>query len=99
MMLGASILFIVLPGSRDPVAELRHQQPYSMKDRFLPVPMYGIALVLFLGSVVLWQMRREPRPLATALVSQRVQAMVGMGLALVGAVIIYAYVAFFGPRA
>jgi hypothetical protein len=99
LMLAASVIFILLPGSRNPVAELQHQQPYSLKDRFLPVPMYGIALVLFLGSVVLWQMRREARPLPQALVNQRVQAMVGMGLALLGAVIIYAYVAFFGPRA
>jgi len=99
LMLLASIVVIILPGSRNPVAELQHQAPYSMKDRFLPVPIYGIAVVLFLGCVVLWQMRREMRPLPQALVNQRVQAIAGMVLALVGAVIIYAYVAFFGPRA
>ena len=70
-----------------------------MKDRFLPVPMYGIALVLFLGIVVLWQMRKEPRPLDDALVNQRVQAWVGIVLAIVGAVVVYVYVALRGPRA
>src|SRR5678810_324440 len=53
LMLLASIVVIILPGSRNPVAELQHQAPYSMKDRFLPVPIYGIAVVLFLGCVVL----------------------------------------------
>ncbi len=98
LMLLASIVFTLLPGSRDPVGELEHRVGYSMKDRFLPVPMYGIALVWFLGIVVLWQMRREPRPLAAGLVSQRVQAWAGIVLALAGAVVVYAYVALRGPR-
>ena len=74
----ASIVLIFLPGSRDPQAELERQLEYSIADRFLPFPIYGIALTLFLGIVVLWQMRREPRPLAEALVAQRVQAWVGL---------------------
>jgi len=99
LMLIASIVFILLPGSRDPVAELQHRQSYSLKDRFLPFPIYGIAIVLFLGIVILWQMRKEPRPLPPALVNQRVQAWVGMILALVAAAIVYIYVALHGPRA
>jgi hypothetical protein len=98
LMLIASIVFTLLPGSRDPVGELEHRVDYSVKDRFLPVPIYGIALVLFLGIVVLWQMRKEPRPLLQALVNQRVQAWVGIVLALIGAVVVYAYVAMRGPR-
>jgi hypothetical protein len=98
LMLAASVAFIFLPGSRDPQAELEHLRPYSVADQFLPLPMYGITVALFLGIVVLWQMRREPRPLPDALVAQRVQACVGIGLALVGAVVIYTWVALRGPR-
>ena len=98
LMLVASVAFIFLPGSRDPRAELEHLRPYSVADRFLPLPMYGITIALFLGIVVLWQMRREPRPLPDALVAQRVQAWVGIVLALLGAVVIYTWVALRGPR-
>jgi hypothetical protein len=94
----ASIVFVFLPGSRDPRAELTHQQPYSLADRFLPVPIYGITVALFVGIVVLWQMRREPRPLPDGLVRQRVQAWVGIILSLLGAMIIYTNVALRGPR-
>src|SRR5207237_5355557 len=58
----AAIVFVLLPGSRDPVAELQHRKPYSLQDRFLPYPIYGVAVVLFLVMVVLWQMRIRPRP-------------------------------------
>lgn len=98
LMLVASVVFVLLPGSRNPVAELQHQAAYSIKDRFLPVPIYGITVVLFLGIVVLWQMRKEPHPLADGLAMQRVQVRVGMGLALVGAIVIYGYVWLYGPR-
>jgi hypothetical protein len=97
-MLVASVVFVFLPGSRDPRAELEHLQPYSIADRFLPLPTYGIAAALFLGIVVLWQMRREPRPLPDAMVAQRVQAWVGIVLALFGAVVIYTWVALRGPK-
>ena len=97
LMLVASIVFLFLPGSENPMAELEHRRPYSFADRFLPVPMYGIAFALFLGIVVLWQMRKEPRPLPDALVAQRVQAWAGIVLALIGAAIIYVWVAFRGP--
>lgn len=97
-MVAASITFIFLPGSRDPRAELEHLQAYSLADRFLPLPIYGIAVVLFLGIVVLWQMRKEPRPLSGALTAQRLQASVGIALALFAAGIIYVYVALRGPR-
>src|SRR5205085_9178787 len=98
LMLIGSIVLPLLPGSLDPKAELEHARPYSPADRFLPLPIYGIAVALFLGIVVLWQMRKEPRPLAPALAAQRVQAWVGRVLALVGAVVIYAWVAVHGPR-
>jgi hypothetical protein len=98
LMLAASIVFIFLPGTRDPTAELEHRAPYSLADRFLPIPIYGVAITLFVGIVVLWQMRREPRPLPDALVIQRVQAWVGVALSLVAAAVIYTYVALHGPR-
>ena len=94
----ASAALPFLPGSRDPRAELQHLRPYSLADKFLPLPIYGSVVALFLGIVVLWQMRREPRPLPDALVSQRVQAWVGIALALLGAAIVYTAVALQGPR-
>lgn len=97
LMLIASIVFMLLPGSVNPRAELEHARQYSVADRFLPLPIYGIAVALFLGIVALWQMRKEPRPLHDALASQRVQAWVGIVLALVGAIVIYTWVALRGP--
>jgi hypothetical protein len=97
LMLAASVVFIVLPGSRSPVEELEHLREYSAADRFLPLPIYGIALAIFLGIVVLWQMRKEARPLPRELVAQRMQAWTGITLALLGAVVIYMWVAFHGP--
>lgn len=98
IMLIAAIVFPFLPGSRDPRAELERAKPYSFADKFLPVPMYGVTIALFLGIVVLRQMRKEPRPLPDALVAQRVQAWVGITLALIATVILYVYVALRGPR-
>jgi hypothetical protein len=97
-MLIAAVAFPFLPGSRDPRAELEHARPYSLADKFLPVPMYGITVALFLGIVVLRQMRKERRPLPDALVAQRVQAWVGITLALIATVILYVYVGLRGPR-
>ena len=93
-----SIVFIFLPGTRDPRGELTHRVPYSIADRFLPIPIYGIAVSLFVAIVVLWQMRREPRPLPDALMMQRVQAWVGIILSLIAASIVYVNVALHGPR-
>lgn len=93
-----AIVFLLLPGSRNPVAELQHARPYSLKDRFLPIPVYGAAIALFVAIVVFWQMRREPRPLPQALLAQRVQAWAGILLALLAGAVIYGYVAFFGPK-
>ena len=95
----ASIAVPFLPGSRDPRAELQHLRPYSLADRFIPVPLYACAVALFLGITVLWQMRREPRPLPDELIAQRIQAYAGIVLALLGAAIIYAFVALRGPTA
>lgn len=98
IVLIASVVFVFLPGSRDPKAELENLQPYSPADRFLPVPVYGIAVALFVGIVVLWQMRHLPRPLPEAYVAQRVQAWVGIGLSLLATAIIYTWVGIYGPR-
>jgi hypothetical protein len=93
-----SIVFIFLPPSSHPLEELEHRRPYSLVERFLPFPIYGIALVLALGWYgVLRQMRAEPRPLPQPLVNQRLQAWVGMILALIGAVVIYTWVGLRGP--
>lgn len=98
IMLVASIVFVFLPGSRQPRAELEHLQPYSIADRFLPIPIYGITVALFLSTVVLWQMRHEPRPLPDALIAQRVQAWVGIALSLLATAIVYTTVAIYGPQ-
>src|SRR5690349_4037441 len=79
----AAIVFLSLPGSRDPKAELEHLRAYSFADRFLPLPIYASAIGLFLGIVVVWQMRKEPRPLADGFVAQRVQAYAGIVLSLI----------------
>jgi hypothetical protein len=55
-------------------------------------------VALFVGIIVLWQMRKESRPLPAPLVAQRVQAWVGIVLALLGAAVIYGWVAVRGPR-
>jgi hypothetical protein len=94
----AAVVFLFLPGSTNARAELQHVRPYSAKDRFLPFPLYGVAATLFVGIVVLWQMRKEPRPLPDALLAQRLQAWVGIALALAAACVIYGYVALFGPK-
>jgi hypothetical protein len=98
IVLIASIVFLFLPGSRDPVAELEHARPYSLADRFLLIPMYGIPVALFLGIIVFWQMRRHPRPLPEAMTMQRVQAGIGIALALLATIILYFHVALHGPR-
>ena len=94
----ASAIFPFLPGTRDPRAELQHLRPYSFADKFLPFPVYGSVIAMFLAIVVLWQMRREPRPLERALVAQRAQAFTAIALALIGAAIVYLTVALRGPR-
>lgn len=98
VMLIASIVLIFLPGSTHPREELEHRIPYSVADKFIAVPIYGITLALALGLLVFKHMRKLPRPLPEALVMQRVQATVGIVLALIGAIIIYTWVGFRGPR-
>ena len=97
LMLIASVVFILLPGSVNPREELERARDYSPADRFLPLPIYGVTVAMFLGIIVLWQMRKEPRPLDASLVAQRVQAWAGIVLALIGAIVIYVWVAFRGP--
>lgn len=94
-VLVASVLLMFLPGSIDPRQELEHFREYSLADRFLPIPIYGIAGVLFCGTVVLWQMRRHPPSLA--LHRQRIQAWVGIVLALAATIVVYVWVAINGP--
>jgi hypothetical protein len=98
LMLIASVVFIFLPGSVNPLAELEHARPYSSADKFLPLPIYGTTVAMFLGIVVLWQMRKEPRPLPEAMVAQSVQAWVGIALGLAGAIVLYTWVGLRGPR-
>ena len=98
VILIAAIVFVVLPGSKNPVAELERRERFSPADRFLPVPIYGITVSLFIGIVVLWQMRDQPRPLPPPLVAQRLQAWVGIALSLLAAAIIYIDVALRGPK-
>lgn len=92
------LAFPFLPGSQDNLAELENRQPYSFADKFLPYPMYLSVVAMFVGIVVLRQMRREPRPLPDALIAQRVQAWAGIWLSTIGAAFIYVWVAFRGPR-
>lgn len=96
LTLVAFLLVPFLPGSRNPLDELEHRR-FAPSDQFLPYPIYSSVVVLFLGIVVLWQMRDEPRPLPDPLVAQRLQAWAGMILAMIGIVFIYTYVAFRGP--
>jgi uncharacterized Tic20 family protein len=93
------LLVPLLPGSRDPVAELTHARPLSPADRFLAVIIYIPPLANYHGFIVLWQMRKERRPLPDALFAQRMQAKFAIGLALIASFIIYLFVALRGPTA
>jgi hypothetical protein len=46
-------------------------------------------LAVFVGLVVIWQMRTQPRPLSAPLAAQRMQAIVGLVLSSIGVAIIY----------
>ena len=87
----------LVPGSTDPTAELTHAKVYSWADRVILVPAYLAVSAIFLGFIVFRQMATEPRPLPDALLSQRTQAKVGIVLGLVGAAIMYIFVALRGP--
>ena len=88
----SAVALPLLPGSRNPRAELTHARPYAPADRWLPVPTYASVAAIFLGCVVLWQTRREPRPLSDALRAQHVQAYVGLVLAGMAVMVIYVFV-------
>ena len=81
-----------LPGSKNPRLELEHVRKYSLADRFLPLPAYMSVVSLFVGIIVFWQMRKEPRPWPEAMVAQRVQAYVGIFLTCVAIFLLYAFV-------
>ena len=93
LTLTATVILLLLPGSRNPRAELEHARPWSAADRFFPVPAYLSVIALFLAIVVFWQMRREPRPLPEAMVAQRVQAWVGVALSMMAIAIFYIFAA------
>ena len=92
-----SIVIFIVPGSRDPRAELTHARPYSAADWVLMIADYTSVVAVFVGIVVIWQMRTQPRPLAAPLAAQRMQAIVGLVLAGIGIAIIYIGVALRGP--
>ena len=81
-----------LPGSRNPRAEEEHRLAYSLADRFLPFPIYASVAAIFFSCIVFWQMRKVRRPLVGPLASQRLQAYVGLALAVGAVVVIYVYV-------
>jgi hypothetical protein len=92
-----SIVTFIVPGSRDPQGELMHARPYSTADIVLPVALYIAVAAIFIGLLVLWQMRTQPRPLSAPLAAQQLQAMVGLVLAAIGVTIVYIGVALRGP--
>ena len=98
VMLIASIVFVFLPGSQSPKEELEGMRQYSWADRFLPIPIYGVTVTIFLGIVVLRQMNTRKKPLPDGLVQQKAQAWVGIVLALLAAVVIYVWVGLRGPK-
>jgi len=87
-----SLALPFLPGSRRPREELEHRSPWSAADRWLPFPIYLSVVALFLGIIVLWQMRKEPRPLPDAFAAQRLQAWVCIWITIVAIVFMYAWV-------
>jgi hypothetical protein len=84
-----SVLVFFVPGSRDPRAEQSHAQPYSAADYLVLIALYLSAVAVFIPLVIFWQMRTQPRPLSPPLAAQRVQAIAGLALALIGIVTIY----------
>ena len=87
-----SLALPFLPGSRRPREELEHRAPFAAADRWLPFPIYLSVVALFLGILVLWQMRKDPRPLPDALAAQRLQAWVGIWITIIAIVFMYAWV-------
>ncbi len=92
-----SIVVFIVPGSRDPQAELMHAKPYSAADWLVMIALYNSVVAIFVALLVVWQMRHQPRPLSDPLVAQRLQAIVGLVLALIGIAIVYIGVALRGP--
>ena len=84
-----SIVTFLVPGSRDPRAEFMHQRPWSAADIVVTIAEYTSVLAVFVGLVVIWQMRTQPRPLSGPLAAQRLQAIVGLVLSFIGVAIIY----------
>jgi hypothetical protein len=89
LTLSLSIIVFIVPGSRDPQAEFTHQRPWSAADIVVTIAEYTSVLAVFVGLVVIWQMRTQPRPLSAPLVAQQLQAIVGMVLSSIGVAIIY----------
>jgi hypothetical protein len=84
-----SITVFLVPGSRDARAEFTHQRPWSAADVVVTIAEYLSVVAVFVGLVVIWQMRTQPRPLSAPLAAQKLQAVVGLVLSFVGVAIIY----------
>jgi hypothetical protein len=84
-----SIATFIVPGSRDPRAEFTHATPYSPADWLVMIGLYTSVVAVFIGLLVIWQIRTQPRPLSAPLAAQRLQAIVGLVLAGLGIAIIY----------
>ncbi len=84
-----SMVVFAVPGSRDPRAEFTHARPWSPADVVVTIADYTSVLAVFVGLVVIWQMRTQPRPLSAPLAAQRMQAIVGLVLSFIGIAIIY----------
>src|SRR4051812_37094762 len=84
-----SIAVFLVPASRDPQAEFMHQRPWSPADIVVTIAEYTAVVAVFVGLVVIWQMRTQPRPLSVPLAAQKLQAIVGLVLSFLGVVIIY----------
>ena len=94
-----AVVLPLVPGSTDPQAELTRAKAYSWADRVILVPAYLSVSALFTGIIVLRQMATEPRPWPDALANQRIQAKVGIILGIIGAAVVYVFVALRGPTA
>jgi hypothetical protein len=84
-----SIIVFIVPASRDPQAEFTHQRPWSPADVVVTIAEYTAVVAVFVGLVVIWQMRTQLRPLSAPLAAQRLQAIFGLVLSFIGIAIVY----------
>jgi hypothetical protein len=65
-------------------------------DPLLPIALYGAALSMTLGGLVLWSHRKDAAP-EPAVRAQRTQSKVGIGLSLAAVTIVYVLIAYARP--